>query len=119
MNHPPGPRYVVMAMAEADPPAESPSPSEDAPAGRQRQSATQEGEDEQRRLGQAAAGAGFQFVAAILLFLFAGQWLDRRFGTEPLWLLVCLFVGAGGAFLSLYTRLMAAQSRPKSKTPPP
>jgi F0F1-type ATP synthase assembly protein I len=113
-------------MAKADPPAESPSssgsPTGDAPAGRQGQSAIQtskqEGEDEQRRLGRAAAGAGLQFVAAILLFVYVGQWLDRRFGTGSLWLLVCLFVGAGGAFLSLYTRLMAAQSRPKSKTPP-
>lgn len=100
-------------MAEADPPAASPSPRGRAPAGRPGQS-VQEAEDEQRRLGNAAAGAGLQFVGAILVFVFAGQWMDRRFGTSPLWLLVGLFLGAGGAFLSLYRRITAAQSRPPS-----
>lgn len=76
------------------------------------------GDDEQRRLGSAAAGAGMQFVVSILVFVYAGQWLDRKFGTDPLWLLVCLFVGAGGAFYSLYRRLMAAQDPPSSRRPP-
>lgn len=84
---------------------------------RERQSAKQDAEDEQRRLGTAAAGAGMQFVVSILVFVYAGQWLDRKFGTEPLWLLVGLFVGAGGSFISLYRRLMAAQSPPRPKPP--
>lgn len=66
-----------------------------------------------RSLGAAGkyAGLGIQFAASILLFLFAGQWLDRRLGTEPLFLYVGVFTGAGAAFFSMYRTLMADQKR--------
>lgn len=55
----------------------------------------------------AYAGLGLQFVAVVLAGLYAGQWLDRRFGTEP-WLMIAgVFLGAGGAFWAMYRRLMA------------
>ncbi|MDQ3696936.1 MAG: AtpZ/AtpI family protein [Gemmatimonadota bacterium] len=58
----------------------------------------------------AYAGLGFQFAAAIILFLFAGQWLDRRLGTE--WFaIIGMFVGAAAGFYSMYRRLMADQRR--------
>jgi F0F1-type ATP synthase assembly protein I len=57
------------------------------------------------------AGLGLQFAASILLFLFLGQWLDRRLGTSPWMLLIGVFVGAGGSFYGMYRRLMAAQAR--------
>ncbi len=57
------------------------------------------------------AGLGLQFVASILLFLYAGQWLDRRFGTAPLFLYLGVFTGAGAAFYSMYRMLMADQRR--------
>ncbi len=51
------------------------------------------------------AGAGMQFAIAILLFLFAGQWLDGRFGTTP-WLVIGgAFVGAAAGFYLLYRKL--------------
>ena len=53
----------------------------------------------------ALAGLGMQFFAAILLFVFAGNWLDRRFDTSPLCVLVGLFGGGGGAFYTSYRRL--------------
>jgi ATP synthase protein I len=57
------------------------------------------------------AGVGLQFAVTIVVFLFLGQWLDGRLGTSP-WLTVLgVFLGAAGGFLSLYTRLMAAQRR--------
>jgi ATP synthase protein I len=59
----------------------------------------------------AAAGLGFQFAASLVLFFFAGQWLDRRLGTAPVFLLVGVFVGGGGSFYSMYRRLMNAQRR--------
>lgn len=55
------------------------------------------------------AGLGLQFVISILLFLYAGWWLDRRLGTTPAFLIVGVFLGAGAAFYSMYRRLMAAQ----------
>ena len=55
------------------------------------------------------AGIGFQFVVAILLFLWVGDWLDHRFGTH--WLAVVgVFTGAGLGFYSMYRKLMAAQA---------
>lgn len=57
------------------------------------------------------AGLGMQFVVAILLFLFLGQWADKQLGTEP-WLLIAgVFLGAGASFYSIYRRLMADQKR--------
>jgi len=59
----------------------------------------------------AYAGLGLQFVVSILVFLFVGQWLDRKFGTDPLFLYVGVFLGAGAAFYSMYRRLMADMKR--------
>ena len=54
------------------------------------------------------AGIGLQFAVSIVLFVFAGQWLDRRFGTGPLFLILGAFSGAGGSFYSMYRKLMAS-----------
>lgn len=56
------------------------------------------------------AGMGLQFVGAILLFLYVGEWLDRRLHTNPVFVILGVFVGAGAAFYSIYRRLMAAQA---------
>ena len=57
------------------------------------------------------AGVGIQFAVSILLFLFVGQWLDRKLGTAPWLLIVGVFVGAGASFYSMYRKLTAAQAR--------
>lgn len=57
------------------------------------------------------AGLGLQFAASIVLFLYLGQWLDRRLGTAPWLLLACVFLGAGASFYGMYRKLMAAQAR--------
>jgi F0F1-type ATP synthase assembly protein I len=57
------------------------------------------------------AGVGIQFAIAVVLFAFAGIWLDRRFGSSPLFVLLGVFLGAAGAFYSMYRKLMAAQER--------
>lgn len=59
----------------------------------------------------AYAGLGLQFAVSILVFLWLGQWLDRKLGTGPVLLIVCVFVGAGAAFYSIYRKLMAIQER--------
>jgi len=56
------------------------------------------------------AGLGLQFVVAILLFLYAGQWLDRKLGTAPWFLIIGVFTGAGLGFYNMYRKLMAAQA---------
>ena len=57
------------------------------------------------------AGLGLQFVVSLLLFLFLGQWLDKKLGSAPWLTIIGVFVGAGGAFYSIYRRLMAEQRR--------
>jgi len=52
------------------------------------------------------AGLGMQFFVALVLFAYAGSWLDRRFDSSPLLLLVGVFVGGGGTFYLTYRRLM-------------
>ncbi len=53
----------------------------------------------------ALAGLGMQFFVAVILFVYAGNWLDRRFHTAPLFLLCGVFVGGGGVFYLSYRRL--------------
>jgi F0F1-type ATP synthase assembly protein I len=37
--------------------------------------------------------------------------VDKKLGTEPVFLMIGVFVGAGGAFYSMYRKLTAAQRR--------
>ena len=39
------------------------------------------------------AGVGLQFAAAIVIFLFAGQWVDRKLGTSGWFTLAGVFIG--------------------------
>jgi ATP synthase protein I len=51
-------------------------------------------------------GLGFELVVPLLVGLFGGQWLDRRFGTAPWLLLVGVAVGAAAGVLNLYRRIV-------------
>ncbi|HYU53047.1 MAG TPA: AtpZ/AtpI family protein [Gemmatimonadaceae bacterium] len=55
------------------------------------------------------AGVGIQFAFAIILFTFAGQWLDKRLGTNGMATIAGVFVGAGAGFYNMYRRISAAQ----------
>jgi len=57
------------------------------------------------------AGLGIQFAAAIILFLFAGQWLDKKLGTDGVFTIAGVFVGGGGAFYNMYRKISAAQRK--------
>ena|SRR5687767_9746370 len=52
------------------------------------------------------AGLGLQFAVTILVSLWLGTWIDRKFGTAPVFLYVGVFLGAGAAFYSMYRQLM-------------
>jgi F0F1-type ATP synthase assembly protein I len=70
--------------------------------------------DEERRERSTAArfaGAGLQFAVSLLICLWLGTWLDRKFGTAPVFLYVGVFLGAGAAFYSMYRQLMANLER--------
>jgi ATP synthase protein I len=57
------------------------------------------------------AGVGIQFAFAIIAFLFAGQWLDNRIGTKPVFTILGVFLGAGAAFYNMYRKITAAQKK--------
>jgi ATP synthase protein I len=61
------------------------------------------------------AGHGLTFAISIIVFLYLGQWLDRRLGTGPWLMMLLMFVGAGAAFYSMYRKLMAAQERDEAE----
>ena len=54
----------------------------------------------------ALAGLGTQFFIAVLLFMYAGNWMDERLGTSPLLVLAGVIGGGGGTFYLSYRRLM-------------
>jgi ATP synthase protein I len=55
---------------------------------------------------------GFQLAACIVGGLFAGQWLDRRWGTEPWLTLLGLTFGAVGGFVN-FIRILNWKNRQK------
>jgi len=57
------------------------------------------------------AGVGLQFAAAIVIFLFAGQWVDDRLGTKGLFTILGVFIGGGAAFYLMYRKIAAARRR--------
>jgi len=59
--------------------------------------------------GTEFAGVGFQFAVTITLFTLAGIWLDRRFGTSPLLVVVGVFGGAGLGFWQMYRQMVRRQ----------
>jgi ATP synthase protein I len=63
-----------------------------------------------RKVGE-YAGLGLQFAVSILVFLYGGQWLDRKLGTAPWCMIVGVFVGASLAFYSMYRKLMGDLER--------
>ena len=68
------------------------------------------------------SGLGLQFAATVVVFAFAGRWLDGRIGTSPLALLVGVFLGFGLGLYSMVKKLpsasRAAKSRAKDGSPP-
>lgn len=57
------------------------------------------------------AGVGLQFAISIVVFLYAGQWVDRRLHSSPWGVLAGVVIGASAAFYSMYRRLMADLER--------
>jgi ATP synthase protein I len=67
------------------------------------------------RAGAQFMGLGLQFAGAIVLFLFVGQWIDRKLGTDPWGLYIGVFTGFGAGFLSMYRALTVAEQRDRAK----
>ena len=55
------------------------------------------------------AGAGIQFAGALIAGVYGGQWLDRRFGTAPVFPYCGVALGAIGGMMMLYRQLLRVQ----------
>ena len=83
----------------------------------EREPATFPGDDRKRveRQYLRFAGVGVQYGLTILFMTLLGIWLDDRFGTAPLCLLVCLVFAFVGATYSLIRQVLGPDERgPKS-----
>jgi F0F1-type ATP synthase assembly protein I len=51
------------------------------------------------------AGLGVQLAVTLVVFVFVGQWADRKLGTGGILTIVAAFLGFGGAMYSLIRSL--------------
>ena len=58
------------------------------------------------------AGVGVQYALTILVLTLAGIWLDERFETAPLFLIICLLVAFVGATWSLVQQVLRDDKKP-------
>jgi ATP synthase protein I len=49
-----------------------------------------------------ALRAGTDFVAALVVGVFLGYWIDRWLHTTPIGIIICLFLGFGAGIMNLY-----------------
>ena len=59
------------------------------------------------------AGVGVQYALTILVLTLAGIWLDNKFETSPLFLIICLLVAFVGATWSLVQQVLAPDKKQK------
>ena len=67
------------------------------------------------------AGLGLEFVAALAGFTALGWWIDRKLGSEPVALLICVGLGLLGGTYNLIRQSLAATKRAETEQtePPP
>lgn len=55
-----------------------------------------------------ATSVGLEMAIAVVLTLFLGMWLDRRYGTEPWLMLLCLCFGFAAGMRGVWRHVAAA-----------
>ena len=58
-------------------------------------------------------GMGFYIAIAIVLGILGGHWLDGKFNTGPLWLIIGLILGIAVAVLGVYNMLKPFMEKAK------
>ena len=61
------------------------------------------------------AGVGVQYALTILILTMAGIWLDNKFETSPLFLIILLLLGFVGATWSLVNQVLSEDKKPGDK----
>lgn len=62
-----------------------------------------------------AFSIGVSMILIMLLGIFSGDWLDRRMGTSPLFLLIGIFLGIAAGFYNLWSELSKLAEIEKKK----
>lgn len=63
------------------------------------------------------SGLGLTLVVTILLFLWAGKWLDGKLGTGVLFTLILTFIGFSAGFYSFYLNIKKLTEADKKENP--
>ena len=58
---------------------------------------------------------GIRFAVTIIIFLFLGYWIDNRFGSKPVFIVLFVFLGASAGFYNLYRVLMTRLKKNNEK----
>lgn len=45
---------------------------------------------------------GISMITPIFLGVFIGSWIDKKVGTDGIFMLIFLFIGVGGGFVNLF-----------------
>jgi F0F1-type ATP synthase assembly protein I len=61
------------------------------------------------------AGVGVQYALTILILTMAGIWLDNKFETSPLFLVIFLLLAFVGATWSLVHQVLSEDKKPKDE----
>jgi ATP synthase protein I len=61
---------------------------------------------------------GIEMAVSVVIGLFVGQWLDRKAGTEPLFLFVFLLIGCAAAGKAVWRAVKKADRMVDDPTPP-
>lgn len=59
-------------------------------------------------------GSGIQLAASVVLMFFIGQWLDKKFSTEPWLMLAGIFFGLGAGLYN-FVRIVNKVEKDKTK----
>ena len=60
-------------------------------------------------------GVGFFVGGSIVLGVVAGLWLDNKFNSGPIWVIVGLFLGLAIAFYGVYRMLLPLMNNKQDK----
>lgn len=68
---------------------------------------------------QAALRVGLELASGVLVGAIVGIYLDKWLGTSPVMVIICLALGAGGGFLTIYRTMQAMDKEVMPPTPAP